>query len=327
MRLSGLSYHKIADYLNSNHIESPEIYSKRKPRGNSRKIWLSETVRGILRNETYTGKLLQGKTSKVSYKSTKQSYIPREEWIIKENTHEAIIDQATFDLVQQVSVNKHESHQKSFTLLGGKVYCKECGEPLLLRTKMQKKNKIKVFYCKSYCFNKLCSSHYIAEEKINEIVVNEINNLLLHNNVINDNDLIRKYQEVGNGIENVETYENKLQDAKSKLNNVEKALLRLYEDNSRGEIDNDDFDNIKRSLLNDKKQLKMNIDQYEYYLGKSMRKVASDEHIREMINQFKGKNLVTKELIGVLIDRVYLDKNKKITIYFNVNSGDLKYEN
>lgn len=141
MYVNGMSTYKICDFLNAENIEPPAVYLKMNlvHRSEDYYKWRPSSVQKILKNEVYLGKLLQGKTKKLSYKSKKKIELPREVWIVEENAHKPLVDQETFDKVQQILQRKYNTRNRNREyLLKGITYCHNCGNKLTFVTKTEK---------------------------------------------------------------------------------------------------------------------------------------------------------------------------------------------
>lgn len=143
-------------------------------------------VNSILRNETYIGTLIQGKKRKLNYRVNKKINIDKENWIVTENHHEAIINKEKFDKVQdildrQTKVNK----DGSIDILSGFLKCKCCGSNMLKRSS---KGKV-YYYCSNYYRKKSCEnnkslSRSILDELIKkELKITDITRLNIDNNI------------------------------------------------------------------------------------------------------------------------------------------------
>ena len=130
-------------------------------------------VNSILRNENYTGTLFQGKKRKLNYRVNKKINIDKENWIVTENHHEAIINKEKFDKVQdildrQTKVNK----DGSIDLLSGFLKCKCCGSNMLKRSS---KGKV-YYYCSNYYRKKSCENNKsVSRSILDELIKKELN--------------------------------------------------------------------------------------------------------------------------------------------------------
>lgn len=188
MILDGKSRREVADFLNDNDILTPSEYLKINTNKDVTvmKKWNSEMVNSILRNENYIGTLFQGRKRKLNYRVDKKINIDKENWIVTENHHEAIISKEKFDKVQEILDRKSKINKDgSIDILSGILKCKCCGSNMIKRTS---KGKI-YYYCSNYyrtknCENNKSISKSILEEFVKkELNITEITRLNIDNNI------------------------------------------------------------------------------------------------------------------------------------------------
>lgn len=195
MILLGKSRKGIADFLNDNNVLTPSLYKINKEKTNNEELvlskkWNAEIVNRILRNETYTGTLIQNVKTKPNYKNNKLIDVNKEDWIKTENHHEAIISKDRFDEVQQVLDRKIKVNKNNqIDLFSGYLKCFHCGEHLIIR---KSKNQV-YYYCSSYIKNKSCLKYSVNKKKLEQLVINELNNLLSINLEKLDRKVLNKY--------------------------------------------------------------------------------------------------------------------------------------
>lgn len=163
--LDGYSCKEISYMLNQKAILSP---------GNVN--WNALAVRRILTNKVYTGDSIQGKTERVSYKSKKARKLPQEHWIVAQNTHEPIVSKDTFENVQDIIAMNKKLKQKMPSgthFFKNMMFCGSCGSIMYYR---KRRNSNSGYICKNYALygNKKCTSHFIKEEFVIDIVSEEI---------------------------------------------------------------------------------------------------------------------------------------------------------
>ena len=173
MILDGKSRREVTDFLNDNDILTLSEYLKINTNKDITvmKKWNSEMVNSILRNENYTGTLFQGKKRKLNYRVDKKINIDKENWIVTENHHEAIISKEKFDKVQDILNNyaTRTNRTGNFEILSGFIRCNDCKDQMILKGG---KNK-KYYYCTNY-FKKKCTSHSIEKTKLEEMILEEL---------------------------------------------------------------------------------------------------------------------------------------------------------
>ncbi|MEY8321670.1 recombinase family protein [Lachnospiraceae bacterium 46-61] len=176
--LQGENMSSIAQKLNDNGILSPAVYKMKHTYYQNANIkyglWTQQTIKNILSNETYVGNITQGKTKKVNYKNKKLKKIPKQHWIVKQNTHKPIIDYSLFQNVQTMLNQKsktQKTNQKTMHLLGGLLYCGDCGSSMTFRK--NKKGDF-ILLCSRYARYGQCSRHQFYEHKCNDIILNAL---------------------------------------------------------------------------------------------------------------------------------------------------------
>lgn len=181
MILLGKSRKEIADFLNDNNILTPGLYKINKEKTNNQKLvlskkWNAEIVNRILRNETYTGTLIQNIKTKPNYKNSKLIDVNKEDWIKTENHHDALISIDRFDEVQQILDRKIKVNKNNqIDLFSGYLKCFHCCEHLIIR-----KSKSQVYYyCSSYIKNKSCVKYSMNKKNLEKLVIEELNSSLL----------------------------------------------------------------------------------------------------------------------------------------------------
>ena len=176
MILLGKSRKEIAEHLNNKNVLTPSLYKLSKENTNNEELirskkWNAEIVNRILRNETYTGTLIQNIKTKQNYRTDKLIDVNKDEWIITENHHEPIISKDKFDEVQQIlnrktKVNKNDD----IDLFSGYLKCLHCRSGLVIK---KSKNQI-YYYCSSYIKDKSCLKYSINKKKLEQMVKDEI---------------------------------------------------------------------------------------------------------------------------------------------------------
>ena len=175
MILLGKSRKEIAEHLNNKNVLTPSLYklsienTKNEELIRSKK-WNAEIVNRILRNETYTGILIQNIKTKPNYRTNKLIDVNKDEWIKLANHHEPIISKDNFVKVQNI-LDKQKGYRNSEDILLSYLKCADCGSLLYLK---KGKNK-KYYYCKNYIKNSKCTSHSVEQEKLYDEVIQIIN--------------------------------------------------------------------------------------------------------------------------------------------------------
>mgnify|MGYP000948841250 CR=1 FL=1 len=205
--LEGNGKAHIASILSSENILIPSLYKTRVLQQNyynsklkdTTKTWCYQTVHMILNNQTYLGKMVQHKDIKISYKDKKKRRLPKEQWIVVDNTHEPIIDQETFDRVQAIQKIKRKSVNTEYSdnIFAGILFCADCKHAMNRAYAKENKKGSIGYICKIYktMGKKHCPSHMIKNEELEEAVLSSIKNearKILTEDDISDLDKVQK---------------------------------------------------------------------------------------------------------------------------------------
>lgn len=239
MYKKGYGYRSIANYLNDKGY-CPPGYKLKTGYGK----WNPAAIGRILSNRVYTGDTVQGVSEKISFKSKKTRRLPQDKWVITQNTHQPIISKNEFEKIQiLVHSRTARPHKKDIHLFKGLIYCGECGSLLYARTR---KGRPLGYVCGSYAKNgkSVCSSHFIREDDLVNVIYEEIINLFT------DTELVEK---VNASVNKAREYDcNKTYMSLSKLEQLIKTKRRqqdiLYTDRLEGRISQQLFERMNSNL-------------------------------------------------------------------------------
>jgi DNA invertase Pin-like site-specific DNA recombinase len=321
LRANGVGPSEITTILNNKKYPTPSKYKKTKfsSRQIRNDIWNISSVSKILKNRIYTGDMVQHTQTKVSYKSKKKVTLDKSLWVIVENTHEPIIDKATFAYIQKIS--KEKTRQKNPTkrekrLLEGKLICKECG------------NSISVMYrrnhdywsvnCNKYSRDpkrRLCEPHFFPYEYLEKQVLSEFKKAI--SKYIKELDIKEINNEVlKNTKKNTININSKLKDMEKEKETTLNKIKSLYDDKFNNIISNDIYKELSNPLEIKLKEINNSIEELKLELEglKCEKKTIPDytEKIKKLLDLDKPK----KELIETLLDKIIIDNDKNITFKF-----------
>ncbi len=334
-RLEGISYQKIARRLTEQGIPSPGQYRYRqgivKDRKFAESLWQVETVKDLLANEVYLGHMVQGRKRESLFEGQKQKYLPREEWFIVKNTHEAIIDQKTFDEVQKLNLLKKKEYwqkQERFSgventenILKGLVYCGDCGRKLVryknIRENKRKKPQLHIWYnyiCPNHAADQtLCGFGSIRELELLDVVSEAVRvQISLAEDMEKQAAAFRFESPVRQERERMEV---QIRETEAELKRIRKHRESLYDDYADNLMGERDYIYAQNRYKEKEAALQGQL----LELNRSLQSIHEEEPsvnpwLKNML-RFRGKTELAREMATALIE--------KITIY---NSTTLKIE-
>ena len=250
--------------------------------------WNRNTVKRILQNVTYLGWVSNGNTKKINYKSKKTMIMPIEDRIIKKGMHTPIIDEETFNIVQDMIKSRTSTRVKSYDwLLKGLVCCKECGKKLSLVP--QKHPNKTTFYlrCNTYATNThlgLCTPHSNNLEKVTNFVIEQIKKRCKE--FLSE----EKYTKIAKTskdkiIKDRFNVKNEILILEKKIKDINKRIDKLYEDKYNGLFEDEDFKWLR--VLNCLKNTNMPIKKIKRYVDLAQEGDATLKERQQLIQEQK----------------------------------------
>ena len=315
---SGVSCYEIAVILNREKITSPAGYAgiMQQTNGMYKGLWSAERVTFMLQNEIYIGNMVQGRVKKINYKSEKILRLPPSEWAVVENTHEAIIDRDTFDIVQTLITKRKKTRERTHNyLLKGLVHCHECGYLLsVINRKLAKGREVLYFVCRTYQrfpSEKKCTVHYARVDSLTDAVLYRVREICERYLNLEEMQSIAKLEVARCDAES--RTETDIRELGSKIEFLTSKLDQVYSDKLYGVLSHEDFERIYGKLKEDRENLSVKLKMLK---SKSEAKVDNHEKAKELAERFINSIEANKELVFSLIERVELTQDKQIIIYW-----------
>ena len=250
-KMEGIAVSAIADKLNKLGILSPKEYKKFIGAnykggfsGAVRSMWSSATVKRILTNEMYLGHMVQGKTEKINYKLKKSIEKPEKDWIKVENTHEPIISEESFQIVQnllKVDGRVSPSSEKN-SLFTGILFCGDCREQMIRRVNRYKNTQRVYYICSTKNRGEGCTRHSVPEEELKQLVTEMVKKYA--NCFLQEKQMFEKALEMETNFESIVHYDTEIARLKEEQDKYYSLCSGLYEDLKEGVITKEEFERL-----------------------------------------------------------------------------------
>ena len=327
----------IANILREKKILKPTIYRYQQT-GTYYRItdtediygWNDRTVAGILDNEVYLGHTVNCKTMVASYKDKRKLERPESEWLRFENTHEAIIDQATWDIVRKVRAGKRRrTSMGDLNKYNGLLCCSDCGSKLYFVRGITIKPENYSFICSRYrkhMGEEQCTPHSIKEVVLDEIILEEIRKATYYARA--------KTKEFVEFINKKSSYENRreLTAKTNELSKLEKRntelntlFKRLYEDNVLGKITNEQFRMLSDGYNAEQREIQERIPKLQTEIEELKAASTNVDKFIDVANKYTDLKELTPEVLRVFIAKIVIHEREckwskaseqQIDIYF-----------
>ncbi|MEE0680935.1 MAG: DUF4368 domain-containing protein [Candidatus Gastranaerophilaceae bacterium] len=220
--------------------------------------WVARTVADILERLEYCGHTVNFRSTTRSFKDKTKIDRPKDEWKVFENTHEAIIDEETFALVQELRSHKRRPNRTGeVSMFSGMLYCADCKEKLYYSVTNNYQRENAYFFCSSYRKNtENCSAHYIREKVLYGLVLESMRRVLYYVQAF-EKDFVQRQFEKSTKEQRKELSKKRRELAKSEKRIAELNVLfqRTYEDNVNGKLSDERYALMSASYENEQKAL------------------------------------------------------------------------
>ena len=312
MCVSGLGPSQIAKQLKADKVMTPTEYwiSIGRNCGKPPSVpyhWCPATVADILGKQEYCGDTVNFRSQRKSFKNKKKVELPPEQWLVFENTHPAIIDRETFELVRELRKNKRKPTRMGIvSMFSGLVYCADCGEKLYYSATNNYKENQAYFFCSSYRKNSdVCSAHYIREKVIYSLVLENMQRVFLNVQAY-EKEFARKQMDCYTEEKRKElaTKRRELNKIKKRISEIDDLILKIYEDNVSHKISDERFEVFSKRYETEQQELKAKIPELEAYLSAETDKTESLQKFIAKVKKVTSPTELTPELVNEFIEKI-----------------------
>jgi len=338
MTIDGYGPYQIASKLKEEKVLIPSAYLARHGEGvNKNKTfkdvygWGSSTICNILEKREYLGHTINFKTRK-HFKDKKSHYVPEDEWTIFENTHEPIIDQQTFDLVQKIrgNVRRYPDGWGEAAPLTGLLYCADCGGKMYVHRTNNGK-RISQYTCSQYSkvpVGKLCTTQHRINEDVVLSLVSEMLKAIAEYAKHDRAEFVRVVQEAQSSQQTAEVRKQRtrLATAKQRVSELEVLLCKIYEDNILGKLSDSRYATLDAQYEKEQSELTAEISVLEKAV-KSYEKHEKDaDRFIALIGKYENFDKLTIAMLNEFIEKILVHERdrkgsiqttQEVEIYFN----------
>ena len=323
-KMEGLAVSAIAGKLNALGILSPKEYKKSVGinfqsgfSGAGTSKWSGITVKRILTNEIYLGHLVQGKTEKINYKLKKSVEKPETEWIRVENTHEAIISEDNFQIVQnllQVDSRISPILEKN-SLFSGLLFCGDCGEQMIRRVNRYK-GKQKIYYiCSTKNRGEGCTRHSIREDALVSLVMEAVKKYA--NCFLEEKILFEKSLELEANFESIVHYDREIERLRKEQDKYYSLCTALHEDLRKEVVTKEEFERLHGEFQRKAVEYDEARKKQEATIKKMFKTgVLSAGRLKAMQDVVELKE-IDRYTLSSMVKKISVYENQRIEIEFN----------
>ena len=311
--LEGLGPTQIAKRLRAEKILCPTAYFESVGKATANKTpsdpyrWCGDTTKRIIDNRQYTGCTINFKSSMISYKVHKRLPNDESEWQIIPNTQEAIIDETTWERVQELRKNRRRNTATGReSIFSGLVYCADCGSKLYFCASKSITEKQEFYRCAAYKENTgTCSIHYIRDIVLRQLVLETIQKVA---------EFVQGFEPVfvylfakknAEGREkNIRAMKLKAEQSKKRIAELDKLIERIYTDNVIGKISDERFAIMSANFETEQKELRESLSNLEQSIIDAETEKVDMKRFLETIRECTDLKELTPAIVNTLIKRI-----------------------
>lgn len=319
--VSGYGPSQIARILTERRIMNPTAYAK--SRGvnipdnrdyTDDYTWGTSTITHMLSRQEYLGRTVNFKTHRKSYKQKKVLKNEPSEWAVFENTHEAIIDQETFDIVQRIRDGRRRlTPMGEAPVLSGLLFCADCGKKLYL-ARTRKKTQAEYYVCSTYRKQKgRCTSHQIRSAVVEELLltgIREITTLARER----EDEFVRLVMKRSRAEYDCSLRENRreLEQALIRIRKLDGIIQRLYEDNIEGRISDERFTRMSASYETEQQTLEARAAELQVALSTAQDKQVNVDRFLTTVRKYTDIQELTAEVLREFVEKIYVHQTERV---------------
>lgn len=338
MTMEGYGPYQIANRLSADRVEIPSVHLARYGEGvNKNKTvkdiygWGSSTIVNILKKREYLGHTINFKTRK-HFKDKKSHYVDENEWTIFENTHEAIIDQETFDNVQRIrgNVRRYPDGWGEAAPLTGLLYCADCGGKMYVHRTNNGK-RFSQYTCSNYSkvpCGTLCSTQHRINESAILTLVSDMLRAIAEYSRNDREEFIRTVEEAqaAQYSTGIAQKKKRLEEAKKRADELERLLCQIYEDKILGRLPESRFGVLDERYASEQEKLSEEIAALETEVSNYEKSQRSSQRFIALVDKYESFETLTTTMLNEFIEKILVherdrkgsrDTTQEIEIYFN----------
>ncbi len=278
-------------------------------------FWQQGSIVDILEKPEYLGHTVNFRSHKKSFKCKKKVMNDPSEWVIFENTHEAIIDQETFDIVQRIrDGRRRQTPMGEMPVLSGMLFCADCGAKLYQARHRGWTHEQEYFVCATYRKIKGgCTSHQIHNVQVEEILLRELRRITAFARERED-EFVRMVTQKGEKELNRQLRESssELARAEDRIRQLDTIISRLYEDNLSGKVSDERFAKMSASYEAEQKSLESRVSELRTFIGETKEQRLNAESFLGMVRKYSEITELTPEIVRAFVERIEVQQPEKV---------------
>ena len=320
--VQGYGVSQIANEMSKRHVLNPTAYAKANGRNisDNRSLiddytWQDSTISYMLSRPEYLGHTVNFKTYRKSYKQKKQLKNDPSEWQIFEHTHNAIVDQETYDIVQRIrDGRRRRTPMGEMPILSGMLFCADCGAKLYQVRHRGWEHDKEHFVCATYRKVKGgCSSHQIRNVVVENLILEGIHSMIKlvseHEDEFVEMVTKKKRAEFDHSIRDGKR---ELEQAQTRIRKLDEIIQHLYEDNLEGKISDERFKRLTETYEAEQKTLESRVIELRSIIASDQKATVNVDRFINVVKRYTDDRELNAEIIREFVERIEVHQAERI---------------
>lgn len=304
---------QIANILTERKILCPTMYAVSKGLKQPSVVpeipyqWNAPAVSKILERMEYLGHTVNFKTHVKSYKVKKKIDNDSSQWKIFRDTHEPIIDQETFDIVQKIRQGKKRpTKMGEMPMFSGLLFCADCGSKMSFHRRVDEPAEKHNYVCSNYRGNtKSCTMHYIRNVVVEQIVLDNLREVIGYVSQYED-EFIRMVMDTDVRQRNKELTKQKkrMSEIQSRMKELDNLFQRIYEDNISGKLSDERFMKLSKGYDTEQADLQEEMTRLQEHIQQAEKQSVNVDRFLSIVKKYTNLTELTPEILHEFVDRI-----------------------
>ncbi len=278
-------------------------------------VWRGSTIVHMLSRQEYLGHTVNFKTYRKSYKQKKQMKNDPSEWMIFKNTHEAIIEESVFEVVQRIRDGRRRlTPMGEMPLLSGMMFCADCGNKMYQVRGRGWEHEKEYFVCATYRKIKGgCSSHQIRNAVVEELLLDGIRRVTAFARDCEDEFVEMVTKKTRSELDkSMRDSRRELEQAQARIAKLDEIIQRLYEDNIEGKISDERFTKMTANYEAEQQTLEKRVTELKSIMTEEKESALNVNHFLSLVRKYTDINELTAEVIREFVEKIFVYKAERI---------------
>ncbi|HPF43333.1 MAG TPA: DUF4368 domain-containing protein [Syntrophomonadaceae bacterium] len=278
-------------------------------------VWRGSTIVHMLSRQEYLGHTVNFKTYRKSYKQKKQMKNDPSEWMIFKNTHEAIIEESVFEVVQRIRDGRRRlTPMGEMPLLSGMMFCADCGNKMYQVRGRGWEHEKEYFVCATYRKIKGgCSSHQIRNVVVEELLLDGIRRVTAFARDCEDEFVEMITKKTRSELDkSMRDSRRELEQVQARIAKLDEIIQRLYEDNIEGKISDERFAKMTANYEAEQQTLEKRVTELKSIMTEEKESALNVDHFLTLVRKYTDIKELTAEIIREFVEKIYVYKPERI---------------